>query len=441
MTNTQVELKQYLQSVFLELGSSPSFDLFSFLNDLEIKFENYGYRKEQAKLDKDFTGNLLIIRTDLIGDFILTTPLIRETRNNFPKANIVLICSPAAYELAKTCPYVNEIYVYNGTFVNASISFTLINMLQFCYNNLWFNEDGSIKQYKIALSPQYGSMSFDPVLLSYLSGSEMRVGYGSNPGFNYTQHEDNPEESKFMWQSNSFIDKYLLTDDVNIPINTVHEVDKHLYLLQYLHLPINSRNLELWINETDKTVANSLPKLKRLIAVGLGAGSPHRIYNIKKYEYILNQIKDDNTEIVLLGGFKEKDYKINVPCINLINKLNLRETAAVIQRCNMFIGHDSSLMHMAATYNKPIILIHREARNFIQQYKALLSGVARFRPYYGDKEDKAIILQPEKPAEECSKAPIIYGICKGECNNKCINSIDPQLVIDAYKTLLNKFII
>lgn len=429
--NIKQELKEYINKLTF-MVYKPSFDLYTILNDIEIMFENYGFHNNNEILDQNFTGNILIIRTDVIGDFICTSSFIKNTRLNFPNAKITLICSPIAYPLAQYCPYVDEIQVYNGNSFNRPIHTFLIDLLMFCYNNLWFNIDNTIKKYRIAFSPQYGSDNYIPIMLAFLSGATERIGYGTDVAEKYIyEYKMNKENNNYYIPKNN-INNFLLTTNISIPPHIVHEVDKHTFLLQLLNLPIINSNLEVWINEEYNINTN-----KKLVAVAIGAGQFHRIYNIDLFKQALISIinNNDDIELVLLGGFNEKDIDIDVPCINLINKIDLCQTASVIKQSSLYIGSDTSLMHMAAAFNKPAIVLQREAKNYVKECKALFSSVARFSPYYGTHSNKSIILQPDQPAEECKKLPITYGVCKGLCNNKCINSINPEDIVKAFNKI------
>ena len=65
---------------------------------------------------------------------------------------------------------------------------------------------------------------------------------------------------------------------------------------------------------------------------------------------------------MLLGGSdavaSAKRTICEMPAINYVNltgKTTLNEAAAVISRCDFYIGADTGLMHMASAFGKPII--------------------------------------------------------------------------------------
>src|ERR1041385_8669613 len=54
---------------------------------------------------------ILIIRTDRIGDVILTTPAIEAIRKNFPQAKISILVAEQTQDLVKGNPFVDEVLV------------------------------------------------------------------------------------------------------------------------------------------------------------------------------------------------------------------------------------------------------------------------------------------------------------------------------------------
>ncbi|MDD5045000.1 MAG: glycosyltransferase family 9 protein, partial [Candidatus Omnitrophica bacterium] len=56
---------------------------------------------------------ILIVRTDRIGDVLLSTPVIRAMRDAYPAAYIAMLVSPYAKETVEGNPYLDEVLVYD----------------------------------------------------------------------------------------------------------------------------------------------------------------------------------------------------------------------------------------------------------------------------------------------------------------------------------------
>jgi heptosyltransferase-2 len=55
--------------------------------------------------------NILIVRTDRIGDVVLTTPAIKAVYRSYPGSRICVLVTPATFDLVNGNPYVDEILV------------------------------------------------------------------------------------------------------------------------------------------------------------------------------------------------------------------------------------------------------------------------------------------------------------------------------------------
>ena len=66
--------------------------------------------KIHMKTPKTFK-NILIVRTDRIGDVVLTTPAIKAIRQAYPGSRISVLVTPATFDLVNGNPYVDEILV------------------------------------------------------------------------------------------------------------------------------------------------------------------------------------------------------------------------------------------------------------------------------------------------------------------------------------------
>jgi ADP-heptose:LPS heptosyltransferase len=63
-------------------------------------------------------NNYLIFRTDRIGDFFISSILIKNIIENDSKANIVIVASEKNYSYIKQCSYVNQVYLLKNNFLD-----------------------------------------------------------------------------------------------------------------------------------------------------------------------------------------------------------------------------------------------------------------------------------------------------------------------------------
>lgn len=63
-------------------------------------------------------NNYLIFRTDRIGDFFISSILIKNIIENDSKANIIIVASEKNYSYIKQCSYVNQVYLLKNNFLD-----------------------------------------------------------------------------------------------------------------------------------------------------------------------------------------------------------------------------------------------------------------------------------------------------------------------------------
>jgi heptosyltransferase-2 len=74
-------------------------------------------------------------------------------------------------------------------------------------------------------------------------------------------------------------------------------------------------------------------------------------------------IEKHQAKILIFGGPDEKELKekvnsgIDSPNSFLINSSSIAKTAAIMQRCNVFVTNDSSLMHVASSLKLNVVAI------------------------------------------------------------------------------------
>lgn len=402
-------------------------ELYQYFSNLSY---DYNFKKIYHKIEKKIksyrkknTNNILVSQFQGMGDLILTSAFIRELRKNFPDKHITLVCNSPWESLFELCPYINHLGVnYLKLYNYYSCIKEAANICE--QNNLWD------RQYELAINTHWNMIGFLASIVNWVALSYVNVGYSFASEKQYF-----PQNTTFgLFIDHLRLDKYILTKSITSPYNMFHEADRKLYILEKLGLTVEDRNLELWLSIKDIQLAkNIFSSNKRKIVIGLASSEATKNYPIDLLLIALKEIIKDNNEIILLGGkedLSKSDYLMNfLPCTNLVNKLAIRETAAVISQSDLYIGNDTGLMHIAAVFNKPIIMYSREAKDFTIR-PGSRSSIARFHPYYGSNGNKAIILQPRTRLGECNLYEI-YGGCSAD-NEHCITQIKPEEIIEAY---------
>lgn len=170
------------------------------------------------------------------------------------------------------------------------------------------------------------------------------------------------------------------------------------------------------------------------IAMFLSAGARNREWGIDNYGELLTMLNAKfHIEVILLGAGENTslygkilESKLTFPVKNLIGKTSLRETAAVLQQCDFYIGGDTGPMHMAAACGLRGIAISKHARD---ADKSNASSKERFGPWRSEIK----FIQPEHSLPGCKNG------C-GKPYAHCINSISVDMAMRKcleFKNLFN----
>lgn len=423
--NKYFALKELIINLIEQAKKNRNFDFAVFFNQIETAFQKSGFREVQ----KFGVKNILVMRLDAIGDFVLSSGFIRELRLNYPFARITLVVSKLVYPLAELCPYVNKVLSFNTNFNSGDVIEIIERLSKFAEENLWQDH------YDLAFSVQWGSDNLLPLFMGYLSGARERIGYG---------HQIELLHFDKLPPKNQDANYIFLTKPVINPKDMLHEADKHLYILESIGLPVRSKHMELWYSLED--IQNARGLLSNVsegftkIVVGIGAGGDGRKYSvdnyIKAFKMMMERERGKICFMIIGGKAEAEDAKkiqsaLLANCVlNLVERTTLRETIGVISMADMFIGNDTGVMHMAAALNIPIIAVYRQPKDRDQVVPGVFNEYYRFAPW----QTVSIVLRPDHALGECKNA-VVYGGCK-EANAHCINQVKPKELAEAFGSLM-----
>ena len=403
---------------------------------MEQEFIKQGYREDQLS----GVEKILIFRLDYMGDFILSTPAIREIRANYPNAFITLLVNKAVYPMAEFCPYVNEVIPieidYSKLIYSSDFQPLLILAADIATKYLWK------RNYTLSICLRNGIGLID-LFINYLSGAKERVGNILNGSAAY---EGNPELTK------KDIANYFLTNAVVQPKYVLHFCAQNLYLLKAVGLHIRQTDLELWYDAEDlytarKLLENFAPNRLKIVT-GIGATMPARKYPVEKYLIAFKKIISKGASIIILGGPDEVDdakfLQDNLPVEFVKNfvslKIGWRTSAAITSLCDIYIGNDTGLAHIAAAEHLHVIRTVPESDEYEKNLKAYLLKInfgtkLEHSIYYMNSfpwQSNVIDIRPKYSLGDCKNKLSYFGC--GADKPHCITQIEPSEIVDAYET-------
>lgn len=400
-----------------------SFDVKDFKNFMEEKFSAAGYRTQTKVGDK---LNVLIMHDAGIGDFVLMSGAIREIRRLYPAAHITLVVNSGAINLAESCPYVDEIISlgevnkdFEGMYKSCA---QMAQKILRCKNDICF---------------AYIHRAWTPFLL-YMSGAKIRIA----PPIKEI-------DDAFLMAKNSSLLKsleFFATDFVSMfAYGGEHMVDGFLAPIDSaLKAPVANRELEIWYTALDvSTVKNFLSNAtKPIYAVAMGGFEFMKHYPPEKYAQVAEKILlDEPTATFVIVGAGDEDLKSaqtfkqtlgekisTEHVIDLTGKISLRQIAALMSLCDMYIGNDTGALHIAAATKCPILTPNCFATDLPHKKFDL---VRYFCPYHVP----SVVVQPKNALDGCKTTEPYDNMGCRVNKPHCITQIEPEILFHAYHLL------
>lgn len=292
-------------------------------------------------------NKILVIQTAFIGDVILATALIEKLHASFPKAKIDFLVRGGNESLVKDHPFVNEVIV-------------------------WHKKENKYKNL-FSLAKEIRKTKYDYVInlqrfmasgfLTWRSKAKHRIGFKKNPlSFFYTE--------KFPHEIG----------------NGQHEVERNQLLIEKITDRVALKP-KLHPSKSNYSKIESLKLDTEYIVV-----APSSVWFTKqvpqsKVIELINK-QSSTLQICLIGAPSDFDYCQSIldavnhtNVINLSNKLNLLDSAVLIQNAKMSYVNDSAPLHIASAMNANVTAF-------------FCSTVPEFG--FGPLSDRSLIIQSEE---------------------------------------------
>lgn len=374
------------------------------------------------------SSNILIIRLDVIGDLVCSTATIREIRFNYPEANITLVINSKLIGLFEDCPYIDELLGYDcrtdgdGLYEKLEgVDEDAERVRKFIYqNNL------QEKGFDLAIIPRAlmtGSSCIEELMMAVFCNCRERIGHIID------MHSSEFEEKQYILLKDYFT--LLLLQK-----NECHETDYQLDMLEKSGLKVSSHRNELWVNEESLYEAKklldeySINKESTLVALGVVGSKEVKNWDKRFFCEFIKKVKnqfDDKYCFLILGGADAVDVAKYIVgetnnCVDFTGKTNIKISTALIKCCELYVGIDTGLMHIADALGKPSIALYHSLPD--------RHGVTSYGPVrWGARTKHSIIIEPNKGIDGCS----MY--CRKEYAH-CINTVTSDTVFSEFKKLI-----
>ncbi|HIP36483.1 MAG TPA: lipopolysaccharide heptosyltransferase family protein [Crocinitomix sp.] len=256
---------------------------------------------------------ILVVRFSSIGDIVLTTPVVRCLRQEFPRAEIHYLTKSSYKVLLVQNLYIDKIHT-----IKKDIGEVIDDLKQ---ENFDFIIDlhHNLRTFRLKLRLHTKSYQF--------------------PKVNFK--------------------KWLLTVFKINKMPDKHIVDRYFECVNELGVVNDLKGLDYFIPKQDEINLKQYHIPDDFIVFVIGAKFATKRLPTQKIIDIVKQIPHT---VVLLGGKEDKNRgrEIADACSNVIKlcgDLNLNQSASIIKQAQKVITHDTGLMHIASAFNIPIISI------------------------------------------------------------------------------------
>ncbi|KPK98391.1 MAG: hypothetical protein AMJ95_04415 [Omnitrophica WOR_2 bacterium SM23_72] len=282
---------------------------------------------------KDPFKRILIVRTDRIGDVVLSTPVIRALREAYPASFIAMMVSPYTKDMVEGNPYLDETILYDKDARHKS-----------WWSSMQFAATLKKKKFDLALVLHPTNRVH---LITFFAGIPRRIGFNRKFGFLLTDRI--PHEKQF---------------------GEKHESEYNLDFVRFIGIEPRSKSLFVPISKDCKQWADELlsqagiKKTDRLLVIHPGASCPSKIWPNDRFAEVADRlIEKYGFKVFIVAGQKDKVLSQQVvnrmhhAAVNLAGEISLSQLTSLLRRSHLFISNDSGPVHIASALDLPLISI------------------------------------------------------------------------------------
>jgi lipopolysaccharide heptosyltransferase II len=288
---------------------------------------------------------ILAIRLDNIGDIIMLSPALRALRRAYPAAHITLMASPAGTQVVPLLPWVDDVITWRAVWQNIAKDVPAEPEKEHA-----LVAELEKHQFDAAfIFTSFSQSPYPPAYACYLAQIPQRIGQSREFGGGLLTHWVKP-----------------LSD-------SSYQVERNLHLLRSIGIPVEDARMELQTSVEEQYIISAL-----LSEYGISAGTPFlalapgasaaaRRYDEQRFEQSARQLQQETQlPIVLLGSQREvgqfpmlEKLAVEHPDVHsLMGRTSVPGMAEIIRRAALVICNNSSALHMAEAFQRPVVLLY-----------------------------------------------------------------------------------
>ncbi len=275
---------------------------------------------------------ILVVRTDRLGDVILSTPVIKNLRLAYPSSFIAFMCRPYTKDVLLGNPYLDEVIIYDKYGRHRSVA-----------SSLRFALSLSKKKFDLALILHPTNRVH---MITFFARIPMRVGWDRKMGILLTHRLSHTKQNGIK-----------------------HEMEYTLDILHLAGIPVVEHALFFPVQEEAKKKVAALLREKGLndndkfFVIHPSASCPSKRWPISYFGKLVDMIKDTFDKPILIISSKEERrfcdelFEGRSYLVDLRGELNIGQLGALMEKVEVLVSNDSGPVHIAAALGRPVISI------------------------------------------------------------------------------------
>lgn len=286
-------------------------------------------------------NNICINLTARLGDIVLLIPFIRALKKQFNHSKLIILTNNIGKDILQNSPYVDEIILVYIPW-SGSTNTNFGEFIKSLCNIRYWSQMKSLRNKKVDAVIEVIGDFRNIILFDIWLNADYFLGQTF---------------SGFGW----------LFDREIIFAKGSHEIDNKLNIAKALGARSLDRKLEFYLTNIGRQEAKLFYEINKIsndlvVIFHLGGTWEKRIWPLSNFARIAQKlIEIYKAKIILIGDSRDKD-KIDkfleiVPGAIRADGLRVSQSAAILEKADLFIGNDSGPMHLARSVGTPIVAI------------------------------------------------------------------------------------
>lgn len=282
-------------------------------------------RRRSAPSDLGSIDRILLVRTDKIGDAIVSTPVIQALREHFPKARIDILLGSRSKAAGPLLPYIDSVFVA-GRGVRERLM--LLHRLRKSH-------------YDVVINLVFAD-SITAAVFTAGSGARMKIGFENS--------------------ASAFLDFIVARPTLPMPF-----VPKLLLLIAPLGITVNPAEARPSITLLPAAIDAARHEIGRfssdrtLLMINISGSSPRKFWGVERYAALARQLRFDGFDVVVLSAPADEQSLREIVdrsgAFMIAPRPDLMEFAAILSFADLVVSPDTSIVHIAAALGKPVVAL------------------------------------------------------------------------------------